>query len=402
MNDKDLHVRALSSLTASARDAFSAPRRPQPRPLAVRATPFTARRISAEELAEVHAGFPAECTVPFEQGSTWSRIFEGNPFARLGGMFVIEDQDGAAVATCLITERGEGASRQAAADDGPVFAREPDAATEAGVLNALVSALQSEPAPIPFVLRIRIRHTEALEGVRPSMGRGIFEREVVVPLADAPVPLEKAFSSSARNTVRKARRQGVVVREVTENREDVFERECHPVLAQTAERDGFGALPVWYFRRLLSLFPEEVRLYTAEVPGYEGCAAWAMSSAHRGWGTYLHAASTSEGQKAGAPSLLLTTLLESLREQGCTGASLTGIGSPAWPELARLEGFKLKFSKTIVEHPSCMDIPLTKRYDTERRLIEARKLARRVRSRARQALGDLAGKIRPDGAPRNA
>jgi hypothetical protein len=321
---------------------------------------YTVEKLDSAAFERVLEGLPSDLYIPFEQTGIWEPMMDDDPERTHYGYFVV--RDGESIVGTISADRFDRRERESIVClTGPVFVAERTPATERALLKAFVSHVKKDPAVDPMYVRLQIEHPENIPGATPSIERGIFEREVVVPLEGTPEDLKKTFSSTTRNLINRARRSGLEVREVTEDRAAYFEQWCQPILEETAARDEFPAQPLWFFQRLLTSFPFHVRLYTAhdttsETP--EQPLGWVISNEYHGRGCYYLAASSHEAQKANAMPAVLNRMMLDLRERGNTAVGLTGISSERWPELKRLERFKLSFSKNIVVLPSLYDIPL--------------------------------------------
>ncbi|GAA1350139.1 lipid II:glycine glycyltransferase FemX [Falsarthrobacter nasiphocae] len=352
--------------------------------------------VSPVEFDAIVDSLAGSVYVPFEQSGIWTRMMDGSDPGRSEYGYIVMREHGELVALMRAEHFQRKIRSSIVSLTGPVFVAERTPEAERRFVETLANHLKRDPSVDPMYIRMGVAHPEAIPGTRLAIERGIFDREVIVPLANTPEDLKKTFSSTTRNLINRGRRNRVEVREITENRSEFFSRWCFPIFEETAERDGFEVQPKHFFVRLLDVMPENVRLYATYLPAAEGepapeaPVAWAISNEYHGRGSYYFAGSTKAAQKAGVMPVMLNRLLLDLRASGNTAAGLTGIGSEIWPELRRLERFKLSFSKEIAEYPPLHDVPLKPaKYAALRAWLTARQkgpaAARSAVSRMREA-----------------
>jgi hypothetical protein len=354
---------------------------------------LTLKTHTADDFEALLESLPAEQLVPLEQSALWDRMLGSDPARTRYGFFSFWDDDDAPVAVLALERIRRRFRESLVALAGPVFVAEQTAERERELVAALRAHLEQDSAVSPHYLRITLKHPEAVRGAVPSIERGYFEREVVVPLAGTPEDLKKTFSSTTRNLINRGRRTGIEPRLITEDREAFFAEHCFPILEETAARGEFDLLPLSYYQSLLRAFPEHTGLYAAYAPvdaGEKELVCWLVTNEYHFRGCYWFAGSTERAQKINAMPVLLNRMLLDMRESGMLACGLTGISSPRYPELKRLERFKLSFSKTIEERGSLHDIPLRPiAYRGLRTAITARRegpaIARRTLARVKDS-----------------
>ena len=151
------------------------------------------------------------------------------------------------------------------------------------------------------------------------------------------------MTSKGRYNVGLARRHGVEVEVTTD---PASAARFHPLLAETAARQGFAAEPLCYLMDLAAtLFP--ARMAAAFFATYRGetlAAAIAVFFGPRA--TYLYGASRREHREVMAPSALQAAIMASAIDRGCTTYDLYGIdaqGDRADHAYRRLSQFKRQF-----------------------------------------------------------
>ncbi len=324
---------------------------------------YSIESFTADDFEKVLQSLPEDVYIPIEQSGIWSRMGGDDPGRTPYGYFVFREGE-EIIATLALDHIVRNVRDSIVSLTGPVFVAPRTPERERRVVATILDHITKDESVKPMYLRVVLMHPEAVPGAVPSIERGYFEREVVVPLKDTPEDLKKTFSSTTRNLINRGRRSGLEARRITEDRTDFFLSVCYPIAEETASRDGFDLLGRGFFTRLLDSFPENVDLYVVYAPveggelGEKEPVGWLISNQYHNRAVYYFAGSTRRAQKIGAMPFLINQMLLDLREAGNIACGLTGISSPRWPELKRLERFKLSFSKNIVDAPSLYDIPL--------------------------------------------
>jgi lipid II:glycine glycyltransferase (peptidoglycan interpeptide bridge formation enzyme) len=217
---------------------------------------------------------------------------------------------------------------------------------------------------------------------------GWYEREIVVDLTPGEAELLKSFRPNARNSIRRAQRNGVEVKHIPrEEWKEVFATQLFPIMQETAARDGFQAFDSSYYETLLTVLGDHLRLLVAYRDGT--ALSWLITTEYRGYSVYYFAGSTLEARSTFAPYLLLWEAFRVLKAAGNTACGLTGIASENYPGLANVTTFKRNFSKNVVVVPTTYDIPLDPvRYTAVASILAARRKApAAARAAARRATG---------------
>nr|WP_241743127.1 peptidoglycan bridge formation glycyltransferase FemA/FemB family protein [Arthrobacter bussei] len=220
---------------------------------------------------------------------------------------------------------------------------------------------------------------------------GWYEREIVVDLTPSEADLLRSFRPNARNSIRRAQRNGVTVRHIPrEEWKAVFARELFPIMQETAERDGFQSFDSSYYETLLSVLGDHLRLMVAYRD--DAALSWLITTEYRGYAVYYFAGSTHAARTTFAPYLLLWEAFRTLKAGGNTACGLTGIESENYPSLANVTTFKRNFSKNVVVVPTTYDIPLRPgRYTAVSALLRGRRAAPAV---VRRAVARVSGRVR--------
>jgi serine/alanine adding enzyme len=139
-------------------------------------------------------------------------------------------------------------------------------------------------------------------------------------LAAAPEQLLAAFSKGHRADIRRAERDGVVIRVGAPDADvDVL----HQMLVATNQRKSFGFHSAAYYRRLLNAFGDAARLQIAELHGTPVGASLVLAWGRHG--TYLSAGSNAAGLEHRAAHLLQWHAIQWARQRGSQSWDLWGI-----------------------------------------------------------------------------
>jgi serine/alanine adding enzyme len=142
---------------------------------------------------------------------------------------------------------------------------------------------------------------------------------LTVDLRPAETELLASFSKGHRADIRRAERDGVVVRAGSD--EDA--RILHDLLQATQQRKDFAIHSAAYYRSLLRSFGDGARLFIAEHGG--GPVGASLVLAWGGRGIYLAAGSNEQGLKHRAGHLLQWHAIRWARERGALTYDLWGI-----------------------------------------------------------------------------
>lgn len=157
-----------------------------------------------------------------------------------------------------------------------------------------------------------------LRGLRPA--DTIQPRSSIhVDLAPAETAILAACSKGHRADIRRAERNGVVVRVGGEEDLTLF----HAIMAATGVRAGFGVHSEGYYHEAWRRFQPRSRLLIAEVEGRAAAAHLVFTDARRG--LYLYSGADEAGLKSGANHLLEWHAMRWAKSLGCAEYDLWGI-----------------------------------------------------------------------------
>ncbi|WP_104167570.1 peptidoglycan bridge formation glycyltransferase FemA/FemB family protein [Arthrobacter sp. SX1312] len=348
-------------------------------------------RQAFDALAAAH---PA-VLIPLEQTPDWvdfERALGRTPL----GIWAYRDAAGTLVATASYVHVVRRFRESVVVVNGPVWFAERTPAAERLLLETVRRQFSDHPTVHPLYVRLQVATLQA-----PATGpieHGWYEREIVVDLTPSEADLLKSFRPNARNSIRRAQRNGIEIRHIPrEEWKQVFASELYPIMRETAERDGFQSFDSSYYETLLTVLGDHLRLLVAYRDGQP--LSWLITTEYRGHAVYYFAGSTQAARTTFAPYLLLWEAFRTLKAAGNTACGLTGIESENYPSLANVTTFKRNFSKNVVVVPTTYDVPLDAgRYTAVAFLLAARRsgpaAARRTVGRLREAAGRVGARSR--------
>ena len=338
-------------------------------------------RSEFDALADAHP----EVVIPIEQTPDWVEFEHALGRSPLG-IWAYTDDAGVLVATASYIHVRRRSRESVVVVNGPVWFAERTPLAERVLMATVREQFAADPALKPLYVRMQVEHEQP-----PATGpieHGWYEREIVVDLTPSEADLLKGFRPNARNSIRRAQRNGIEVVHIPRAEWiEVFVRELYPIMRETSERDGFSSFDSSYYETLLTVLGDHLRLLVAYQEGR--ALSWLITTEYRGYSVYYFAGSTHEARTTFAPYLLLWEAFRALKASGNTACGLTGIVSENYPQLANVTTFKRNFSKNVVVVPTTFDIPLdAKRYAVVAALLGARRALpgalRRVRAAQRQ------------------
>lgn len=166
-------------------------------------------------------------------------------------------------------------------------------------------------------------------------------------LGPEPDRLFAAFSKGHRADVRRAERNGVVVRVgATAADLDAFYR----IMQATTARANFGIHAHDYYRRAWELFGQDARLLIASLPDAGDVAAFLVFASGQE-GQYMYSGSTAAGLKSGANHLLQWHAIRWIREHGSTRYDLWGVPEELGAMLASSAEERAQIEEQARAHP---------------------------------------------------
>lgn len=348
------------------------------------AAPLNYSKLDGTAFAAIADAHP-HVVIPIEQTPDWvefERALGRSPL----GIWSYRDEAGTLVATASYVHIVRRFRESVVVVNGPVWFAERTPAAERVLMETVRRQFRDSSDVHPLYVRMQVSTLQA-----PATGpieHGWYEREIVVDLTPSEADLLRSFRPNARNSIRRAQRNGVEVRSIPRKEwKEVFAAQLFPIMQETAERDGFQSFDSAYYETLLTVLGDHLRLLVAYRDGAP--LSWLITTEYRGYSVYYFAGSTHEARSTFAPYLLLWEAFRVLRAAGNTACGLTGIVSENYPGLANVTTFKRNFSKNVVVVPTTYDIPLDpRRYAVVASLLAARRTGpSTLRGAVRRAAG---------------
>jgi hypothetical protein len=351
---------------------------------------LTAGTLDTSAFEAIAAAHP-QVVIPLEQTPYWAEFERALGRSPLG-IWAYRDAAGLLVATASLVHVVRRSRESVVVVNGPVWFADRTPAAERLLMETVRQQFRDHPSVHPLYVRMQVATLQA-----PATGpieHGWYEREIVVDLRPSEADLLRSFRPNARNSIRRAQRNGVTIEHIPrEEWTAIFSRDLFPIMKETAERDGFQSFDSAYYETLLRVLGDHLRLLVAYRDGVP--LSWLITTEYRGYAVYYFAGSTHAARSTFAPYLLLWEALRTLKAAGNTACGLTGIESENYPSLANVTTFKRNFSKNVVVVPTTYDIPLNGlRYSAVSALVRARRAAPAAARTVAQRTTALAGTVR--------
>lgn len=315
--------------------------------------PLTHSLLDRSGFEALAAGHP-DVVIPIEQSPDWIAFEEALGRHPLG-IWVYRDDAGRPVATASFIHVRRRFRESVVVVNGPVWFTDRTPVAERALMRTVRQQFLDHPAVDPLYVRMQVATLQ--DPAAGPIEHGWYEREIVVDLMPAEADILKGFRPNARNSIRRAERNGITVRHIPQEEwTSVFATQLFPIMQETAERDGFRSFESSYYETLLAVLSDRLRLLVAYRDGTP--LSWLITTEYRGHSVYYFAGSTHEARSTFAPYLLLWEAFKVLKAAGNTACGLTGIVSENYPSLANVTTFKRNFSKNVVVVPTTYDIPL--------------------------------------------
>ncbi|MFT4245868.1 MAG: peptidoglycan bridge formation glycyltransferase FemA/FemB family protein [Micrococcaceae bacterium] len=322
-----------------------------------------------DEIADAHP----DTFIPFEQSPEWDKFDELMGGRDIQGVFGYYNDVGEIVATAKINIMHQKLRTSVVITQGPIWYVESTAKAETELVETLKKQFTKDKKTGALYFRLQLNN-EIPGAVRP-FELVTFDRAMYIDITPDEKALLKSFKADVRQSIRKAGRLGVEVREIpNDEREQLIENELMDLMNETQERNDFRGHPARVYVNMMKAFPEKARLYVAYSD--EKPIAWLISTEYRGHAVYLYAASGQEARKRFATYALQWYCIREMKERGNKVWDMTGIESPNYPNLENVTVFKRKFSNWEVQFPLVYDVPVNKaKYKAIAKLYQLRRKA---------------------------
>ena len=216
-----------------------------------------------------------------------------------------------------------------------------------------------------FTIKIEpeIDHTESLFGLDILKTRPIQYNyaTVLVDLSPSEEDILKSLNQKGRHAIRRAERDGVVVKKVELTDENI--QIMYDLFKQTASSAGFVIRPLEYYQHFYRAYGDNGALFFAYVDNTPVAGAFAMVQGEKSM--YKDGASVRERVVYGASHLLQWEVIKWTKARGSKEHDLAGV-----PPIAEIKNpdhpfyglgrFKTSFNKTVTEHVGAYEIPVSR------------------------------------------
>ncbi|MFH0923452.1 MAG: peptidoglycan bridge formation glycyltransferase FemA/FemB family protein [Candidatus Falkowbacteria bacterium] len=173
-------------------------------------------------------------------------------------------------------------------------------------------------------------------------------KTLIMDLSKPESELLESMHSKTRYNIKLAEKKGVWIVEDDDSRIGDFWQ----LMGETSDRDSFRTHGINYYKEMVKLDGNFVKLFFAE---YKGKAIGsAITSSFGDMATYMHGASCDEDRNVMAPYAMQWHCIKLFKEQGFKYYDLYGIDEEKWPGVTR---FKKGFGGEEINYPGTFDLP---------------------------------------------
>ena len=174
------------------------------------------------------------------------------------------------------------------------------------------------------------------------------QKTLVIDLNQSEEDLLKEFSSTTRHNIGRARKSGVVVKELHEYSNDFYK-----LLGKTKDRQEFGVYSENHYKELFEIKGDALKckLFLAEYDNKIINATIVLIFNNKA--VTLHSGSDYNYRNVKGTNLLKWEIMSSLKKEGINELDMWGIDEKKWPSLT---AFKKGFGGTEFEYPIGTDI----------------------------------------------
>jgi len=282
--------------------------------------------------------------------------------------YVLRNEESIQVASSVIKKELPGAKGYYYCPRGPIFSKKLEDNKEIFIdfLNNLIRIgkqenvvfIRIEPNNIPNLNKLKPVETIAIQP----------KRTIRLDLNKDEGEILKGMHQKTRYNIRLSKRKGVKVYEGDQGNFEEFWK----LMSLTCKRDGFRLHTKDYYRKMLNIDKNFVKLFLAE---YEGNIISANIVSFFGdTAVYAHGASSNEYRNVMAPYLLQWEAIKSAKENGCKYYDFYGIDEMKWPGVTR---FKRGFGGEEFEYEGTYDVVIDKLWYSIYNVL--RKLRRKIK-----------------------
>ncbi len=293
--------------------------------------------------------------VPIEQSIEWGAFDDCVDDREFLGSFRYDDAQGRLVAIASASLYHEKGRDWIWIKHGPLFASVPNTKVIQKMCATLTDQFRVTNGTSPLFIRLTI--PSQVKPLRQPFEHTMYDQTVVVDLTQTEEEILAHMSQSGRQGLRKSTKAGIIVKELPlRDAQAVFCQDFYPILAETADRGGFGIHPCSLYEKMLTALSPAAKLYGA----YEGkqITSWAITTEYDQQALYYYGASNTRARDTFAPYILHWEIMKAMKKRGNIIYDFMGIAGKHYPSLKNVTQFKLKFSKNIQDVPVTYDLPL--------------------------------------------
>ncbi|MDD5291475.1 MAG: peptidoglycan bridge formation glycyltransferase FemA/FemB family protein [Patescibacteria group bacterium] len=172
-------------------------------------------------------------------------------------------------------------------------------------------------------------------------------KTLVLDLAKSENELLEKMHPKTRYNIRLAEKKGIKIIEAGLEDFDKF----WELMNQTSDRDDFRSHGIDYYKEMLKLGKDFIKLFFADYCGKH--IATAIVSFFGDTATYMHGASSDKDRNVMAPYLLQWEIIKLAKKEGNKYYDFFGIDEKKWPGVTR---FKNGFSGREINYPGTFDL----------------------------------------------
>lgn len=173
-------------------------------------------------------------------------------------------------------------------------------------------------------------------------------KTLIMDLSKSESLILKAMHQKTRYNIGLAEKKNVKIVEADEKRFDEFWK----LMSETGERDDFNLHGINYYREMIKIDGDYIKLFFAEYRGKPVCAA--IVAFFGDTASYLHGASSNEDRNIMAPYLLQWHCAKLAKKRGLKYYDFNGIDEKKWPGVTR---FKTGFGGKEKKYLGTFDLP---------------------------------------------
>lgn len=204
------------------------------------------------------------------------------------------------------------------------------------------------------IMFLRFEPGQDIGDKKPEIKRSLDiqpSKTIILDLTKSEEYLLGRMHQKTRYNIRLAEKRGVKIRDGNLGEFEKF----WELLGKTGKRDGFRLHSMDYYKKMLEINNQYIKLFFGEFSGKIICAG--IFSFFADTVTYMHGASSDENRNTMASYLLHWHVIARAKSQGFEYYDFFGINEKKWPGLTR---FKKGFGGKEINYPGTFDMAFNK------------------------------------------